>query len=70
MMTGGIMDERKHEQTVKEVGIDNDCICIELLNGLQLMGPLHTKPVHRAPVSTAAAARDPAPALAEDTAAG
>lgn len=44
------MNERKHEQTVKDVGIDNDCLCIELLNGLRLTGPLRTKPIHREPV--------------------
>jgi len=44
------MSERKHEQIVKDVGIDNDSLCIELLNGLRLMGPLNTKPVYREPV--------------------
>ena len=34
------MSERNHEKKVKDVGVDNDCICIELLNGLRLMGPL------------------------------
>jgi len=41
------MIEHKHEQILKDVGIDNDCLCIELLNGLRLMGPLNTKPVYR-----------------------
>lgn len=43
------MSERKTEQKVKEVGVDNDCLCIELLSGLRLMGPLRTNPVHREP---------------------
>lgn len=41
------MSERKHEQKVKDVGVDNDCLCIELLNGLRLTGPLRTKPIYR-----------------------
>lgn len=44
------MNERKSESKVKDVGVDNDCLCIELLNGLRLMGPLRTKPVYRDPV--------------------
>lgn len=44
------MSERKHEQKVKDVGVDNDCICIELLSGLRLMGPMRTRPVYRDPV--------------------
>jgi hypothetical protein len=44
------MSERKHEQKVKDVGVDNDCICIELLSGLRLVGPLRTNPVYRDPV--------------------
>lgn len=44
------MSERTHEEKVKDVGIDDDFICIELLNGLRLMGPLRTKPVYRDPV--------------------
>jgi hypothetical protein len=44
------MSERKSEQKVKDVGVDNDCLCIELLNGLRLMGPLRTKPIYRDPV--------------------
>ena len=47
------MSERKHDKNVKDVGIDNDFICIELLSGLRLMGPLHTKPVYREPVAGA-----------------
>jgi len=39
------MSERRHEQKVKDVGVDNDCLCIELLSGLRLMGPLRTNPV-------------------------
>ena len=41
------MSERKQEQKVKDVSIDNDYLCIELLNGLLLTGPLHTNPIHR-----------------------
>jgi hypothetical protein len=41
------MSERTSEQKVKDVGVDNDCLCIELLNGLRLMGPLRTNPVYR-----------------------
>lgn len=44
------MSERKHEQKVKDVGVDNDCLCIELLSGLRLTGPLRTKPIYRDPV--------------------
>lgn len=44
------MDEVKHDPIVKDVGVDNDCLCIELLNGLRLVGPLRTKPVYRDPV--------------------
>jgi hypothetical protein len=44
------MSERTSEQKVKDVGVDNDCLCIELLNGLRLMGPLRTKPIYRDPV--------------------
>jgi hypothetical protein len=47
---GGIMSERRHEQKVKDVGVDNDYLCIELLSGLRLMGPLRTNPVYRDPV--------------------
>ena len=45
------MSERKHDQKVKDVGVDNDCLCIELLNGLRLTGPLRTKPIYRDPVA-------------------
>jgi len=41
------MSERKHEQQIKDVSVDDDYLCIELLNGLLLTGPLHTKPVSR-----------------------
>jgi len=44
------MSERDHEMKVKDVGVDNDCLCIELLSGLRLMGPLRTNPVYRDPV--------------------
>jgi hypothetical protein len=44
------MSERTSEQKVKDVGTDNDYICIDLLNGLRLMGPLRTKPIYRDPV--------------------
>jgi hypothetical protein len=43
------MSERgKHN--VKNVGADDEYLCIELLNGLRLMGPLRTSPVYRDPV--------------------
>lgn len=41
------MSERKHEQKVKDVSVDEDYLCIELLNGLLLTGPLRTRPVQR-----------------------
>ena len=41
------MSERKHEQKVKDVSVDDDYLCIELLNGLLLTGPLRTNPIHR-----------------------
>jgi len=44
------MSERIQAEKVKDVGIDNDFLCIELLNGLRLMGPLRTNPVYRDPV--------------------
>ena len=44
------MSERRHEQKVKDVGVDNDYLCIELLSGLRLIGPLRTNPVYRDPV--------------------
>jgi len=47
------MSERAQDEKVKSVGVDNDCLCIELLNGLRLMGPLRTNPVYRDPVAQA-----------------
>jgi hypothetical protein len=47
---------RAEDEKVKSVGIDNDCLCIELLNGLRLMGPLRTNPVYRDPVPVRAEA--------------
>ena len=44
------MSERKHEQKVKDVSVDDDCLYIELLSGLRLSGPLRTNPVYRDPV--------------------
>jgi len=44
------MSERIQAEKVKDVGTDNDFLCIELLNGLRLMGPLRTNPVYRDPV--------------------
>ncbi len=45
------MSERVHEQKVKDVSVvDEDYLCIELLNGLRLTGPLRTNPVYRDPV--------------------
>jgi hypothetical protein len=44
------MSERKHEQKVKDVIVDDDCLYIELLSGLRLSGPLRTNPVYRDPV--------------------
>ncbi|MGO4475745.1 hypothetical protein AB4Z32_05770 [Massilia sp. 2TAF26] len=41
------MSERKHEQKVKDVSVDEDYLCIELLNGLLLTGPLRTNPIRR-----------------------
>jgi hypothetical protein len=41
------MSERKHEQQIKDVSVDDDYLCIELLNGLLLTGPLRTTPIHR-----------------------
>jgi hypothetical protein len=51
------MSERKHEQKVKAVSADDDCLTIELLSGLRLSGPLRTNPVYRDPVVPA----DPLP---------
>ncbi len=45
------MSERIKAEKVKDVGVDNDFLCIELLNGLRLMGPLRTNPVYRDPVN-------------------
>lgn len=44
------MSERKHDQKVKDVSVDDDCLTIELLSGLRLTGPLRTNPVYRDPV--------------------
>jgi hypothetical protein len=44
------MSERTHEQKVKDVSVDEDYLCIELLNGLRLTGPLRTNPIYRDPV--------------------
>jgi hypothetical protein len=44
------MSERKHEQKVKDVSVDEEYLCIELLNGLRLTGPLRTNPIYRDPV--------------------
>jgi len=44
------MSERRHEPKVKDVGVNEEYLCIELLNGLRLMGPLRTNPVYRDPV--------------------
>ena len=44
------MSERKHDQKVKDISIDDDCVHIELLSGLRLSGPLRTNPVYREPV--------------------
>jgi hypothetical protein len=60
MEPGGEMSERKHEQKVKDVSVDDECLYIELLNGLRLTGPLRTNPVYRDPVHT----EEPAPAQA------
>lgn len=40
------MNEQKHDK-VKDVGVDNDFLVIELLNGLRLSGPLRTRPIYR-----------------------
>jgi hypothetical protein len=44
------MSERTHEQKVKDVSVEDDCLTIELLNGLRLTGPLRTNPIYRDPV--------------------
>lgn len=45
------MSECAPKQNVKNVGVDDDYLCIELLSGLRLMGPLRTNPVYRDPVT-------------------
>lgn len=64
------MSESKHDKNVKDVGIDDDFICIELLSGLRLMGPLHTKPVYREPVQGAEVRSRQAQARTEGALAG
>jgi hypothetical protein len=49
------MSQRAQQQNVKNVGVDDDYLCIELLSGLRLMGPLRTNPVYRDPVVPPAA---------------
>jgi hypothetical protein len=44
------MSEREHDQKVKDVSVDDDCVYIELLSGLRLTGPRRTNPVYRDPV--------------------
>jgi hypothetical protein len=44
------MSERKHDQKVKELSVDDDCLTIELLSGLRLTGPLRSRPIYRDPV--------------------
>nr|WP_314544842.1 hypothetical protein [uncultured Massilia sp.] len=61
------MNERAQKQNVKNVGVDDDYLCIELLSGLRLMGPLRTNPVYRdpvAPADTRAPKSDFVPAMA------
>jgi hypothetical protein len=41
------MSERKHEHQIKDVSVDDEYLCIELLNGLLLTGPLRTNPIRR-----------------------
>jgi hypothetical protein len=61
------MSKPTHAEKVKEVGVvDDDFLCIELLSGLRLMGPLRTKPIPREPVVREPAAPDfatPLPAV-------
>ena len=45
------MSERAQQHNVKNVGVDDDYLCIELLSGLRLMGPLRTNPIYRDPVT-------------------
>jgi hypothetical protein len=47
------MSERAPTEKVKNVGANEDVLCIELLNGLRLMGPMRTRPVYRDPVAVA-----------------
>lgn len=48
----------RNNQKVKDVGVDDkDHLVIDLLNGLRLSGPMHTRPVHRNPVMPATAAK-------------
>lgn len=62
------MSQRAQQENVKNVGVDDDYLCIELLSGLRLMGPLRTNPVYRDPVIRNEARVQPktdfAPALA------
>jgi hypothetical protein len=48
------MSERTHEQKVKDVSVQDDCLTIELLNGLRLTGPLRTNPIYRETVKVEA----------------
>lgn len=45
------MSKLTHEANVKEVGGNDDFLCIELFNGLRLVGPLRTNPIPREPVA-------------------
>jgi hypothetical protein len=47
------MIEQASTEKVKNVGANDDVLCIELLNGLRLMGPMRTRPVYRDPVAVA-----------------
>jgi hypothetical protein len=45
------MSKLTHAEKVKEVGVLNDdFLCIELLSGVRLMGPMRTNPIPRQPV--------------------
>jgi hypothetical protein len=58
------MSKLAHTEKVKEVAVLNeDVLCIELLSGVRLMGPLRTNPVPRQPVVREPAAPDFATAL-------
>jgi len=48
------MSETTHEQKVKDVSVEDDCLTIELLNGLRLTGPLRTNPIYRETVKVEA----------------